>query len=178
MQDSGCLPNAGHIALAHLQNIAVKAGKTFTLITQNVDRLHQAAGSWNVIELHGSLWIWRCIKCGNESEERGPAFTRYPLHCHCGGLRRPGVVWFGETLPQSSWRAAEQAAASCDLFLSLGTSRIVQPAASLIDRALIGGAKVLEINPQETPASAQVTWRIAGKTGQVMPKLVLDAFEV
>ena len=170
-----CKPNAGHIALARLADFAESRGNTFTLVTQNVDRLHQSAGSRNVIELHGTLWVWRCMDCGTESEERGPAFTEYPPRCACGGKKRPGVVWFGEELPAAALLRAQRAAGSCKLFMSLGTSSIVYPAAGLIDTALANGAKVLEINPQKTPYSGKVHWSIAGKSGEILPELLVEA---
>ena len=169
-----CKPNAGHIALAELEKRRGPDG-SFTLITQNVDRLHQAAGSKNVIELHGTLWVWRCLDCGKEAEERGPAFGSYPLFCSCGGMRRPGVVWFGESLPYSAMATAERAVASCDLFMSIGTSSVVYPAAGLIDFALANGAKVLEVNPQETPFSGRAHWSIRAASASVLPQLFAAA---
>jgi NAD-dependent deacetylase len=169
---AACKPNAGHIALAELQRLATTAGRRFTLITQNVDRLHQSAGSTNVIELHGTLFIWRCTDCGVEAEERGPAFGIYPPRCSCGGQRRPGVVWFGESLPTHALLTAQRAAASCNLFVSLGTSSVVHPAAGLIDLAIRKGARLLEINPEETPYSRRSDWSIRGKTGEVLPELL------
>jgi len=171
-----CRPNAGHFALAALQHIAIDHGREFTLITQNVDRLHQAAGSMDVIELHGSLWIWRCINCGQEAEERGPAFGNYPLRCTCGGVRRPAVVWFGEALPADAVSQAQRAAASSDLFLSIGTSSVVYPAAGLIEQAIQCGAKVLEVNLQPTPFSDAVDCIIRGRSGEILPRLVQQAF--
>jgi NAD-dependent deacetylase len=173
---AACKPNAGHYALAKLEAKVTADGRRFTLITQNVDRLHQAAGSTDVVELHGTLWVWRCTDCGEESEERGSAFAVHPPRCNCGGMKRPGVVWFGEPLPAHALLRAERAAGSCELFLSLGTSGVVYPAAGLIDFAVRKGAMVLEVNPQETPASARVRWSIRGTGGTVLPRLVRDAF--
>lgn len=170
-----CSPNAGHLALARLEQIAADQGKAFTLITQNVDRLHQAAGSHDVIELHGSLWVWRCTDCGAESEERGPAFAAYPPRCPCGGPRRPGVVWFGESLPSGPLAVAQRAAGECDLFLSIGTSSLVYPAAGLIQQAIRAGAKVIEVNPQPTPFSDHVTCSIRAASGDVLPRMVGNA---
>ena len=171
-----CLPNAGHMALATLQSRRVAEGRQFTLITQNVDRLHQLAGSTDVIELHGSLWIWRCVDCDDEVEEREPAFSDYPPRCSCGGKRRPGVVWFGEELPRHALLKAQRATGSCKLFLSLGTSSVVYPAAGLIDLALQNGARILEVNPEETAYSRKVHWSIRGKSGEVLPQLMATAF--
>lgn len=172
-----CRPNAGHEALARLERHAREGGRQFTLVTQNVDRLHQAAGSTDVIELHGSLWIWRCQKCAKETEERGPAFTSFPPLCPCGGKRRPGVIWFGESLPYHALLKAQRAAASCDLFLSLGTSSIVYPAAGLIESAIQNGARMLEVNPEETPFSKRAHWSLRGKSGQALPDLIVKAFK-
>ena len=174
---AGCKPNGGHAALAELQRRAAAEGKQFTLVTQNVDRLHQAAGSTDVIELHGTLWVWRCVDCGDEAEERGPAFSVYPSRCSCGGKRRPGVVWFGEELPGQALLQAQRAAGSCRLFLSVGTSSVVYPAAGLIDLALRNSARVLEINPQETPYSSRAHWSIRGMSGLVLPELLNASFE-
>jgi NAD-dependent deacetylase len=167
-----CTPNAGHVALAELQRRTLARGGRFTLVTQNVDRLHQEAGSTGVVELHGTLWVWRCVDCGAEAEERGPAFDAHPPRCACGGLRRPGVVWFGESLPGRALLEAQRAAGSCRLFLSLGTSSVVYPAAGLIDLALQNGARLVEVNPQETPYSHRAHWSIRGSTGVVLPELV------
>jgi NAD-dependent deacetylase len=175
---ANCKPNPGHVALAELQHHTESRGGTFTLITQNVDRLHQAAGSTNVIELHGSLWLWRCTRCGEEREERAAdaPFATYPPRCEsCNGPRRPGVVWFGESLPGDAIDQAQKASANCDLFLSLGTSSVVYPAAGLIDVAVRNGAKILEINPQETPYSSRAHWSLRGKTGELLPALVAAA---
>jgi NAD-dependent deacetylase len=171
-----CKPNAGHAALASLQSWMARDGRVFTLITQNVDRLHQAAGSTGVIELHGSLWIWRCEDCGNENEELGPAFREYPILCTCGGKRRPGVVWFGEALPADALTAAQRAAGNCELFISVGTSSLVYPAAGLIDVALGGGGRLLEVNPQPTPYSSRATWSLRGTSAQMLPALIYAAF--
>jgi NAD-dependent deacetylase len=170
-----CRPNPGHEALARLQKITKTNGGEFTLVTQNVDRLHQTAGSTDVIELHGNLWVWRCVSCGKEIEEKGLAFAEYQPQCVCGGKRRPGVVWFGEALPLVEFAAAEKAAQRCDIFLSIGTSSVVYPAAGLIESAITSGAKVLEINPEPTPLSNEVEWSIRGKSGEVLPQLMREA---
>jgi NAD-dependent deacetylase len=167
-----CKPNAGHVALAALQQRTLGRGARFTLITQNVDRLHQLAGSTDVIELHGTLWLWRCTSCGQEAEERGPAFAEHPPRCACGGQRRPGVVWFGETLPPDALSQAERAVAACGLLVSLGTSSVVYPAAGLIDVALRNNARLLEVNPQETPYTRRAHWSIRAPSGEVMPELL------
>lgn len=169
---AACAPNPGHLALARLQAAFAAAGKRFTLITQNVDRLHQQAGSIDPLELHGTLWVWRCTSCGEEREERTTPFPEHPPRCHCGGLRRPGVVWFGEALPAAVLAAAWQAAEHCGLFLSLGTSSLVEPAASLGRVAAAGGARTVEINPDETPLSSLVDVSVRGTTGTLLPEIV------
>jgi len=167
--DSG--PNPGHLALTRLQEEFEAAGKRFTLITQNVDRLHQRAGSRDLLELHGTFWVWCCTSCGEEREEREIPFPEYPPRCRCGGLRRPGVVWFGETLPESVLTAAWQAAEHCGLFMSLGTSSLVEPAASLCRVAAASGARTVEINPQETPLSPWVDVSVRGTSGKLLPMI-------
>jgi NAD-dependent deacetylase len=171
-QVARCRPNPGHFALAELQRQMLAKDLSCTLVTQNVDRLHQAAGATDVIELHGTLWVWRCLDCGSRSEERGPALESYPPRCRCGGLRRPDVVWFGEMLPEGAFAAAQAAVAWCEYFISVGTSSVVYPAAGLIEQALAAGAKTLEVNPQPTPFSERATWSIRGKSGEVLPRIV------
>jgi NAD-dependent deacetylase len=173
-----CEPNPGHLALARLQRWCRDTGRWFQLFTQNVDRLHQRAGSEDVVELHGTLHRWRCTRCGAEQDEDGPAFPSYPPQCACGGPLRPAVVWFGETLPTAALTAAAQAAERCDLFLSLGTSAVVEPAASFLRLAAAGGAATVEINLESTPASQIVDVSARGRTGELLPGVVdrvLDA---
>jgi len=170
-------PNPGHHALARMERCLIERGGEFTLLTQNVDRLHQAAGSRNVIELHGSIWEWRCERCGVSREERGGPFGQYPPQCACGGTRRPGVVWFGEQLPPKAVRDSELALGRCDLFFSVGTSAVVQPAASFVYLAKRRGAKTVEINREPTPVSDIVDWSIMGKSGAILPELVDMAFK-
>lgn len=173
---ASCRPNPGHFALARIERHLARAGRRFTLLTQNVDRLHQAAGSERVVELHGSLWVWRCTGCGEEREERGGPFPAYPPRCACGGSRRPGVVWFGEDLPREALEAAEEASEACDLFLSIGTSAVVYPAAGLIHLARGRGARTAEVNLEPTPISDLADWSVLGKSGEVLPELLERAF--
>lgn len=165
-------PNPGHVAITTLQRWAREASCGFTLLTQNVDRLHQAAGSQDVIELHGTLWVWRCVQCAEECEERGGPFASHPMRCACGGLRRPGVVWFGEALPPAALDAAERAIHACDVFLSIGTSAVVYPAAGFAQAAQGRGARIAEINRDPTPISDLVDWSVQGQSGVVLPRLV------
>jgi NAD-dependent SIR2 family protein deacetylase len=169
---AACVPNPGHHALAELEARCTRAGKAFTLLTQNVDRLHQQAGSRRVVELHGTLWLWRCTACGREAEDRQMPFPEHPPRCACGGMRRPAVVWFGEILPARALAEAEQALAGCELFLSLGTSAIVEPAASFVYLARQGGAITIEINLQPTPISGVVDRSLRGRTGEVLPEVL------
>jgi len=160
-------PNPAHYALAELE----RRSPEFTLITQNVDGLHRAAGSSRVMEIHGSIWTVRCTECGNSSENRDVPINILP-RCSCGGLLRPGVVWFGEPLPEEMLYKAFEAASSTDLMLVIGTSGVVQPAASLAVRAKDGGALVVEINPEATPLSEVADVSFKGKAGEIAPLLV------
>jgi NAD-dependent deacetylase len=174
---AGCKPNPGHFALVRMEQALVDRGRTFTLLTQNVDGLHVRAGSRNIVELHGSLYRWRCSQCGREREEHGPAFGRYPPTCEtCGGNRRPSVVWFGELLPSVAVLAAHRALAGCDVFLSLGTSAVVEPAASFLAATRRRRARTCEVNPEQTHVSHLVDWWIAGRTGEILPSLFAAAF--
>ena len=165
-----CEPNAGHRALVELARRVPR----LTLVTQNVDRLHQRAGSTGVIELHGTLLAWRCTACNTSLDETGPAFAEHPPRCvACGGRRRPGVVWFGEELPPAALSAAEAAAAACDVFLSVGTSGVVYPAAGLVDVARRAGAVTVEVNPTATPLSGQMDVVLRGTAGAVLPAALI-----
>jgi NAD-dependent deacetylase len=167
-----CKPNPGHIALAELERLTLDRGGRFMLVTQNVDRLHQSAGSRHVVELHGALRVWRCTACGEEKEELGGPFGQYPPLCACGGIRRPAIVWFNEMLPEDALAVAEAAARSCDVFFTLGTSGTVYPAAGLIEQALHARAYVVEVNPERTSFSDLVDCSLRGRTGQVLPEII------
>jgi NAD-dependent deacetylase len=169
-----CEPNPGHHALAELQRRVSDTGGSFVLLTQNVDRLHQRAGSTDVVELHGSLWQWRCTHCGDEREELDPPFDNYPPRCDCGGARRPGVIWFGEMLPARALDQAYRALQSCDLFLSIGTSAVVEPAASFVTLAAERGATTIEINLQPTPITDRVDHSLLGRSGELLPRLLRE----
>jgi NAD-dependent deacetylase len=162
-------PNPGHRALAKLE----RSGVLMTLITQNVDGLHRAAGSRNVIELHGSLWRLRCVACGREEENRVVPLAEVPPRCACGALLRPGVVWFGEALPPHAIERAMRAAAECDVFLVCGTSAVVYPAAALPQQALGAGARVIEVNLEETPFSQFAHVSLRGKCGELLPRIAV-----
>ncbi len=161
----GCRPNAAHEAIARLE--ALK-GEGFTLITQNVDGLHGLAGSRRTLEVHGSIWRVRCLRCGR-AEERRDSLPELP-RCKCGGLLRPGVVWFGEALDDALWEAALAAAEGCAALLVVGTSAAVQPVASLPLAARAQGAAVIEVNPEPGLGGlAEVV--LTGKAAEVLPLL-------
>ena len=165
-------PNAGHLALAALErHFAGLDGGSFTLATQNVDGLHQAAGSVNVLELHGCLRQTRCLGCGQVAERGLGHLGPKPLCPDCGGRLRPNIVWFHEMLPDGVLEAAGEAAASCDVFLVVGTSAVVFPAAGLIHTAHRGGAKVIEFNLTRTDASHYADVSLAGRSGETLPQV-------
>ncbi|RPH46186.1 MAG: NAD-dependent deacylase [Planctomycetota bacterium] len=161
-------PNLGHYALVTLE----KRAPELTLITQNVDGLHPAAGSRNLLEIHGNLWRTRCLSCGDVRENRETPLARIPPHCTCEGLLRPDVVWFGEALPSDLLEQAIRAVETCDLMLVVGTSGVVQPAASMADTVLARGMPVVEINLDPTKLSDQATYALQGRAGEILPKLI------
>jgi NAD-dependent deacetylase len=166
---AGSEPNAGHLALAEL----ARRGPKFTLITQNVDGLHDRAGSTDVLKVHGDIWTVRCMSCGRERVDRRTEIPELPPRCACGGIERPGVVWFGEALPGDVWAQAEDAAHNADLFLIIGTSAVVYPAAGLAELAKARGARVVEINIAETPVSHRVDASLRGPAAEILPQLLL-----
>jgi NAD-dependent deacetylase len=160
-------PNAGHIALAELERLLPDV----VLITQNVDGLHREAGSRNPLELHGNIMRNRCIECG----EVTPATVQEEpelLRCHCGGLLRPDVVWFGESLREAVLEQAFRASEKAEVFLCVGTSALVYPAAALPLVAKRNGGIVVEINPEETPLSEKADVVLRGNAGDILPRLV------
>jgi NAD-dependent deacetylase len=160
-------PNAGHRALAELERRIPE----FTLVTQNVDGLHERAGSRNVIELHGNILRSKCSREGGlvEPEEQDDSV---PPRCpRCGAFLRPDVVWFGEMLPLGAFESASEAARGCEVFLSIGTSSLVYPAAALPYEALEIGATLVEINPDLTPLTPHATFALQGRAGEVLPNL-------
>lgn len=164
-------PNAGHQALARLAELVPR----MTLITQNVDGLHQRAGAQDVIEFHGNLFVDRCflegcaVDCSHD--------TDVPICPGCGSKVRPGVVWFGEQIPATALDLSFRAAADCDVFLSVGTSALVQPAAGLIQIARAASAMTVEINPNPTDFADHLDFAIHSRAGTVLPELV-DSLEV
>jgi NAD-dependent deacetylase len=164
-------PNAAHLALAKMQSQVPR----FVLITQNVDGLHQRAGSKSVIELHGNILRSKCFDegCVLEDFDRSHVPPRCP---RCGAPMRPDVVWFGEALPQEAFSAAVDAAQRCDLFFSIGTSALVYPAAELPHTARARGAKVVEINKDPTPLTAKAHYALNGQAGELLPEILRAAF--
>ena len=160
-------PNAGHLALAAMQARA----KRFTLITQNVDGLHDRAGSTGVLKLHGDIWTLRCTACAREWRDVSVPLAGLPPRCECGGMARPAIVWFGESLPERVWADAVAAVESCDVLIVAGTSAVVYPAAGL---AGIAGGKVIEVNPEMTAATGRADCALRGASGEVLPALVAD----
>ncbi len=166
-------PNPGHRALAVLAQHVPQ----LTLITQNVDGLHQRAGSENIIELHGNITRTKCYENGR-IVENWPETDDVPPRCpDCGGLLRPDVVWFGEELPVDALATAVTAAQTCNIFFSIGTSALVQPAASLPLQAVWNGRVTVEINPQPTPITRQMDYILAGPSGEVLPALLAAAWD-
>jgi NAD-dependent deacetylase len=163
----GAEPNAGHLALAELE----RRLPAFNLVTQNVDGLHQRAGSGEVIELHGNILRSKCSFEDTMVDDYDLA-ERPPLCPNCGAPLRPDVVWFGEALPVAAFEAATEAARACDLLLSVGTSSLVYPAAALPFEALENGAVLVEVNPDETPLTAHADHALRGPAGEVLPRLV------
>lgn len=165
-------PNPGHHALAQLASILARTGRELIIITQNIDGLHQRAGSERVIEIHGTIHRWRCTKTGREKPLSELAFDRFPVPSEHGGLMRPCVVWFGEMLPEAALRDTFAALQRCDLFLSVGTSATVQPAAGFIEIARSAGARTVEINKDPTPNTAGVDLALQGPSGVVLPEIM------
>jgi NAD-dependent deacetylase len=164
-------PNPGHWALAELG----RRIPGFTLVTQNVDGLHGRAGSRNVIELHGNILRSKCSVEGEVVQPEEHDDSVPPRCTRCGAFLRPDVVWFGEMLPFKALEAASEAAHECDLFLSIGTSSLVYPAAALSHEALENDAVLVEINPEETPLSRHADYSVRGPAGEALPNLLHEA---
>ncbi|OLC54993.1 MAG: NAD-dependent protein deacylase [Acidobacteria bacterium 13_1_40CM_4_69_4] len=168
IQISRCAPNAGHLALARYGKIHPE----LRLVTQNVDGLHLAAGSERVIALHGDLFRVRCTREGVSREDRRVPLPEIPPRCDCGALLRPDVVWFGELLPEGAVEEATEAARRSELFLSIGTSAVVYPAAALPEVAKRHGAYLVEINIEETPLSPLADEVILAPAAEALPGLL------
>jgi NAD-dependent deacetylase len=161
-------PNPAHYALADLE----RRLEQFWLITQNVDGLHRAAGSQKLSEIHGNIWKVRCTRCGLMDENREVPITILPSCAACGGLLRPHIVWFGESLATEDLNRSYEALGRCELLLIIGTSGIVYPAASFAPVAKAAGAFVVEINLDATPQTEVVDVTLRGRAKEVVPELL------
>jgi NAD-dependent deacetylase len=175
-------PNRAHMALAAMAALVPQ----FTLITQNVDDLHERAGSRHVLHLHGELSRPYCESCGRSHvllagipDLPTEGARIHPPRCQsCGARIRPGVVWFGEALPDRAWESARDSARHCDVFFCVGTSLLVQPAASLTDLAIDAGATTIQVNPNPTDIDDSMTFSLRGPAGTILPKLVAATWSV
>ena len=165
---AACRPNPAHQALAALEQTVPE----FLLITQNVDGLHQRAGSKAVVELHGNIWRVRCTADNAVAENTDVPLGTVPPRCTCGAVQRPDVVWFGEPLPEAAIARAMRAAEQCEIMLVVGTSALVQPAASLPQFAKRHRGYVIEVNPEPTPVTAYADESHRGAAGVILPQLM------
>jgi len=159
-------PNEGHFAISQMEEF-----KDVVILTQNIDGLHQRSGSTNVLELHGSIIRIKCTVCDfidNITEN----FESLPPKCKCGGMLRPDVVWFGEPLPQNIWQSAIKEASICDVMIIVGTSLVVSPANTLPVYAKQNGAILIEVNPEKTVMSNDMTLSIQATSVGVLPKML------
>ncbi len=161
-------PNPAHRMIARLERVFPQ----FLLVTQNVDGLHSKAGNRKIAELHGNIWRMRCTLCGKVLYNTDVPLKVIPPLCGCGGILRPGVVWFGESLPQGEISRGYSGASQCDSLLVVGTSCMVYPAASIPKIAKERGAKIIEVNLQRTPVSEISDVSLLGKAGEILPKLI------
>ncbi|MBX3365225.1 MAG: NAD-dependent deacylase [Phycisphaeraceae bacterium] len=166
------LPNPGHLALARLEGLLETRGGRLDILTQNVDGLHQRAGSKRITELHGSIMRWRCTRTNARADDLPMPLPSYPMPSPSGGWYRPDVVWFGEMLPEAALAAAWEALEGCEVFLSIGTSAVVYPAAGFADEARSRGALIVEVNPEQTPLTSRADVVLRGLSGVVLPQLV------
>lgn len=168
-------PNPGHRAIAQLEELF----PSVVVVTQNVDGLHQRAGSRRVLELHGSLWRVRCASCGRRRTDERVPLPELPPRCGiCGGLERPSVVWFGEPLPEDVFAEAERVCMEADAMLVVGTSGVVWPAAGLVEVAAAAGAAIVEVNPEPSALVHLATVHIPMKAGEALPELLSRLVEV
>jgi NAD-dependent deacetylase len=168
---SACQPNPGHHALVAIEN----ATEEFCLVTQNIDGLHRAAGSRHVLELHGNIWVLRCTSCEKAGEDFRVPLPELPPRCSCGSLLRPGVVWFGEMLPEETLRRSIEAMGQTEVLLVVGTSALVHPAASLPMVAKEANAFLVEVNTEETPLSPLADVTLLGPSATILPEMVRAA---
>lgn len=169
IQAAEASPNPAHVSIANLQ----RRYEDFTLITQNVDGLHQRAGSTGVLEVHGSLWIIECRRCGTSREDRQVPQPSLPPKCSsCGAVERPAIVWFGEGLPEDVYLRGVEAVERSAVFVVVGTSAQVYPVAGLIPLARRNGSFIIEVNPEASALSHMAHVELRGKAGEVLPQLV------
>ncbi len=161
-------PNAGHLAIAEMEQLIPEV----TVATQNIDGLHAAAGSNDVLELHGSIRKNFCLRCRRRYDDTSFLTVPQVPVCQCGGTIRPDVVWFGEMLPEETFATAERRAEEADVLFSVGTSSIVYPAASIPIVGRRSGAYVVEVNPEETPLASYAHESIREKSGVALPEIV------
>ena len=162
-------PNPAHGGLADLEGLGILK----TVITQNVDGLHQMAGNRDVIEFHGNFARQRCQRCSQSMATADVDLTRIPPHCECGGVLRPDCIFFGELIPPEALNRSQAVSAACDVMLVIGTSAFVQPAATMPYIAKDNGAVVVEINPEPTPLTARISnIPLMGDAGSILPRLV------
>ncbi|QQS42080.1 MAG: NAD-dependent deacylase [Acidobacteriota bacterium] len=162
-----CEPNPAHRAIANWQD----RFESLTLVTQNIDGLHRGAGSRDVIEVHGNIHRSRCVSCSKMFQMDRACVPHDPDTCVCGSPVRPDVVLFGEMLPEGAYEKGAEAAASCDVFFTIGTSALVYPAAMLPEIAKRSGAFLVEVNPEETPLTSSCDLSLRGKAGELLPLL-------
>lgn len=159
-------PNLGHTAIAELEKY-----KQVSVLTQNIDGLHQRAGSTHVYELHGSIITIKCTIC-DFKDKIVSSFPQLPPFCKCGNMLRPDVVWFGESLPQDVWNSAIEQASSCDVMVVVGTSLVVSPANLLPVYAKQNGAVMIEVNIEQTPMSSSMDVSLRSTAASVLPVLL------
>ncbi|MGI0006577.1 MAG: SIR2 family NAD-dependent protein deacylase [Nitrosotalea sp.] len=159
-------PNPGHVSIAELEK-----HKQVSVLTQNIDGLHQRAGSSHVYELHGSIITIKCTVC-DFRDGTTSKFSELPPLCKCGNMLRPDVVWFGEALPQDVWGSAMEEAVSCDIMIVVGTSLVVSPANLLPVYAKQNGATLVEVNIEDTPMSSSMDVSLRASATKALPELV------
>ncbi len=165
-------PNPGHTAIARLEGHFDR----FVVATQNIDDLHRKAGSKNIIEMHGNIFRYKCFDMGHPIDEL-PQDDRVPPRCRCGSMIRPDVVWFGELLPEEAVERAYRALQTCDVMLVVGTSGIVYPVAGFPEVARRAGARIIEVNPEETPITPLVDVFLEGAAGEVLSRIADELVE-
>ncbi|MEO9276784.1 MAG: NAD-dependent deacylase [Nitrososphaera sp.] len=159
-------PNPGHVAISELQK-----HKEVHVLTQNIDGLHQRAGSKSVYELHGSIITIKCTACSFKDKIES-SFSEIPPICKCGSILRPDVVWFGEALPQDVWQGAIQQASTCDTMIVVGTSLAVSPANLLPVYAKQNGATMIEVNPEQTMMSETMDLSLRVSSAKALPEII------